>query len=95
MARRGVSLGSTQLLENHAVAAACIDDVTFCNAVLFAYFAVIVRFIFFALALFKECARLQVAIIEVKHNFLAVDNVRHIVGCVISRLLHLRARARL
>ena len=93
MARRGVALGSAQLLEKHAVAVACIDDVTFCNAGRFADFAVIGRLIAVAIALLKECARLQIAVIEVKYNFLAVENVRHVVGRKIARLQQLRARA--
>ena len=93
MARRGVSLGSAQLLEKHAVAVACIDDVTFGNAGRFAYFAVIGRLVAVAIALLKECPRLQVAVVEVQHNFLAVENVRHVVGREIARLQQLRSRA--
>ena len=93
MARSGVALGSTQLFEQHAVAIACIDDVTFCNAGRFADFAVIGRLIAVAIALLKECARLQIAVVEVKHNFLAVENVHHVVGREIARLQQLRARA--
>ena len=93
MARRGVSLGSAQLLEKHAVAVACIDDVTFGNAGRLADFAVIGRLVSVAIALLKKCARLQVAVVEVKHNFLAVENVRHVVGREVARLQQLRARA--
>ena len=93
MARRSVALGSTQLFEKYAVAVACIDDVTFGNAGRFAYFAVIGRLVAVAIALLKECARLQIAVVEVKHNFLAVENVHHVVGREIARLQQLRARA--
>ena len=93
MARRGVSLGSAQLLEQNAVSVACIDDVTFCNAGRLADFAIKRGLASVAIALLKECARLQIAVVEVKHNFLAVENVRHVVGRKIARLQQLGARA--
>ena len=92
MARRGVALGSAQLLEQNAIAIACIDDVTFGNAGRLANFAIKRGLASVAIALLKECTRLQVAVVEVKHNFLAVENVRHVVGRKIARLQQLRAR---
>ena len=93
MARRGVALGSAQLLEQNAIAIACIDDVTFGDAGRLADFAVIGRLTSVAIALLKECTRLQIAVVEVKHYFLAIENVRHVVGWEIARLQQLRARA--
>ena len=93
MARRGIALGSAQLLEKHAVAITCIDDVTFGDAGRLAYFAIKRGLASVAIALLKEGARLQIAVIEVKHYFLAVENVRHVVGRKIARLQQLRARA--